>query len=77
LPSFSQSQAASDGSRGFPLVYFPFNVLHLDGHHIASLPLIERKALLERLVAAISNFVQLPRGGRRRADPKARRATWA
>ena len=53
LPSFSQTQAASDGSRGVRLVYFAFDLLHLDGRDIASLPLIERKALLEPLFAAI------------------------
>jgi ATP-dependent DNA ligase len=39
LPSFSQTQAASDGERG--------------GRDTASLPLIERKALLEPLIADI------------------------
>ena len=53
LPSFSQTQAASDGSREVRLVYLVFDLLHLDGRDIASLPLIERKALLEPLVAAI------------------------
>ena len=38
LPSFSQTQAASDGSRGVRLVYFAFDLLHLDGRDIASLP---------------------------------------
>jgi ATP-dependent DNA ligase len=56
LPSFSQTQAASDGSRGVRLVYFAFDLRHLDGRDIASLPLIERKALLEPLVAAIPNL---------------------
>jgi ATP-dependent DNA ligase len=56
LPSFSQTQAASDGSRGVRLVYFAFDLLHLDGRVVASLPLIERKALLEPLVAAIPNL---------------------
>ena len=56
LPSFSQTQAASDGSRGVRLVYFAFDLLHLDGRDIASLPLIERKALLEPLVAAIPSL---------------------
>jgi ATP-dependent DNA ligase len=37
LPSFSQTQAASDGSRGVRLVYFVFDLLHLDGRDIASL----------------------------------------
>jgi ATP-dependent DNA ligase len=53
LPSFSQTQAATDGSRGVLLVYFAFDLLHLDGRDIASLSLIDRKALLEPLVTAI------------------------
>jgi bifunctional non-homologous end joining protein LigD len=53
---FSQTQAASDGSLGVRLVYFAFDLLHLDGRDIASLPLIERKALLEPLVVTIPNL---------------------
>ena len=33
------------------LVYYAFDLLHLDGRDVSSLPLIERKALLEPLVA--------------------------
>jgi DNA ligase D-like protein (predicted ligase) len=51
LPSFSQTQAASDGERGVRLVYYAFDLLHFDGRDTAGLPLIERKALLEPLVA--------------------------
>ena len=51
LPSFSQTQAARDGERGVRLVYYAFDLLHLDGRDTASLPLIERKALLEPLIA--------------------------
>jgi bifunctional non-homologous end joining protein LigD len=51
LPSFSQTQAASDGERGVRLVYYSFDLLHLDGRDTAGLPLIERKALLEPLIA--------------------------
>jgi DNA ligase D-like protein (predicted ligase) len=51
LPSFSQTQAASDGERGVRLVYYAFDLLHLGGQNTASLPLIERKALLEPLIA--------------------------
>ncbi len=53
LPSFSQTQAASDGERGVSLVYYAFDLLHLDGRDTARLPLIERKALLEPLIAEI------------------------
>jgi DNA ligase D-like protein (predicted ligase) len=48
LPGFSQTQAASDGERGVPLA---FDLHHLDGRDTARLPLIERKALLEPLIA--------------------------
>jgi DNA ligase D-like protein (predicted ligase) len=51
LPSFSQTQAASDGERGVRLVYYAFDLLHLDGQDTAGLPLVERKALLEPLFA--------------------------
>jgi ATP-dependent DNA ligase len=51
LPSFSQTRAASDGERGVRLVYYAFDLLHLDGRDTASFPLIERKALLEPLTA--------------------------
>ncbi len=53
LPSFSQTQAASDGSRGTRLVYYAFDLLHVDGRDTASLPLIERKALLKPLIADV------------------------
>ena len=48
-----QTQAASDGMRGVRIVYYAFDLLHLDGHDTAGLPLIERKALLQPLVAGI------------------------
>ena len=51
LPSFANTQAATDGGRGVRLVYYAFDLLHLDGQDVSGLPLIERKALLERLIA--------------------------
>jgi ATP-dependent DNA ligase len=51
LPSFSQTQAASDGQRGVRLLYYAFDLLHLDGRDTAILPLVERKVLLEPLIA--------------------------
>jgi DNA ligase D-like protein (predicted ligase) len=56
LPSFSRTQAASDGERGVRLVYYSFDLLHLDGRDTASLPLIERKALLEPLIANVAGL---------------------
>ena len=51
LPSFSQTQAATDGERGARLVYYAFDLLHLNDWDVSNLPLIERKTLLEPLVA--------------------------
>jgi hypothetical protein len=51
LPSFARTQAASDGERGVHLVHCAFDLLHLDGRDVSELPLIERKALLEPLIA--------------------------
>jgi DNA ligase D-like protein (predicted ligase) len=50
LPSFAQTQAATDGERGVHLVYYAFDLVHLGGWDISALGLIERKALLEPLV---------------------------
>jgi DNA ligase D-like protein (predicted ligase) len=51
LPSFAQTQAATDGERGARLVYYAFDLLHINGLDVSALPLIERKKLLEPLVA--------------------------
>ena len=50
LPSFANTQAATDGERGVRLVYYAFDLLHLDGWDVSGLQLIERKALLEPLL---------------------------
>jgi DNA ligase D-like protein (predicted ligase) len=51
LPSFAHTQAATDGERGVHLVYYAFDLLHIGGRDVSSLPLIKRKELLEPLVA--------------------------
>jgi DNA ligase D-like protein (predicted ligase) len=51
LPSFAHTQAATDGERGVHLVYYAFDLLHLAGWDVSSLPLVRRKELLEPLVA--------------------------
>jgi DNA ligase D-like protein (predicted ligase) len=51
LPSFAHTQAATDGERGVRLVYYVFDLLHLDGRDVSGLPLIERKSVLEPLIA--------------------------
>jgi hypothetical protein len=51
-PSFACTEAASDGERGAHLVYYAFDLMHLDGGDISELPLLECKAMLERLIPA-------------------------
>jgi DNA ligase D-like protein (predicted ligase) len=51
LPTFANTHAATDGERNVQLVYYAFDLLHLDGWDISRLQLIERKALLEPLLA--------------------------
>jgi ATP-dependent DNA ligase len=51
LPSFAQTQAATDGAREVRLVYYGFDLLHLADWDVSKLTLIERKALLEPLIA--------------------------
>jgi DNA ligase D-like protein (predicted ligase) len=50
LPSFALTQAATDGEREVRVVYYAFDLLHLDGRDVTLLPLVERKALLEPLI---------------------------
>jgi hypothetical protein len=52
ITSFSMIQAASDAGNAAGLVYFIFDLLHLDGEDVSALPLIERKT---RLAALLSN----------------------
>jgi hypothetical protein len=51
LPTFAHTQAATEGERDVQLVYYAFDLLHLDGRDISNLQLIERKGLLEPLLA--------------------------
>jgi bifunctional non-homologous end joining protein LigD len=51
LTSFAAMQTASDHRSSEELVYFVFDLLHLDGEDVSRLPLLERKAKLEKLLA--------------------------
>ncbi|MGA9306877.1 MAG: hypothetical protein WBW31_15845 [Candidatus Sulfotelmatobacter sp.] len=51
ITSFSMVQAASDAGNAAGLVFFIFDLLHLDGDDVGARPLIERKA---RLAARLS-----------------------
>jgi DNA ligase D-like protein (predicted ligase) len=52
VTSFSMIQLASDSGNAAALVFFLFDLLHLDGDDVGARPLIERKA---RLAALLSN----------------------
>lgn len=48
--SFADLQAAFQEGVRKPLIYFVFDLLHLDGHNLRGLPLLERKKLLSEVV---------------------------
>lgn len=50
--NFSDLQASFQEHKPANLVYFAFDLLHLDGYNLRSLPLVERKAILAKLVAS-------------------------
>lgn len=50
--SFAELQAAFQEATKKPLIYFAFDLLHLDGHNLRGLPLMERKGILRKLLAA-------------------------
>ena len=39
LPTFAHTQAATDGERDVHLVYYAFDLLHLNGRDVSALPL--------------------------------------
>ena len=55
LTSFANLQASFKDSARHPLTYFVFDLLHLNGHNLRRLPLIERKQLLADLLAVNTN----------------------
>jgi bifunctional non-homologous end joining protein LigD len=54
ITSFSMIQAASDAGNAAGLVYFIFDLLHLDGDDVGALPLIERKSRLAELLSSVA-----------------------
>ena len=52
--NFSDLQAAfQGGGKKESLVYFAFDLLHLNGHNVRELPLLKRKAILAELVSRV------------------------
>jgi ATP-dependent DNA ligase len=54
ITSFGMIQAASDAGNAAGLVFFIFDLLHLDGDDIGARPLIERKARLAELLSGVA-----------------------
>jgi bifunctional non-homologous end joining protein LigD len=57
--SFADLQAAFQDGKSKPLTYFLFDLLHLDGHNLRSLPLLKRKTLLAELLADADDTLRL------------------
>jgi bifunctional non-homologous end joining protein LigD len=53
--NFADLQAAFQDGKKKPLTYVTFDLLHLNGHNLRSLPLERRKNLLEKILAQVSN----------------------
>jgi bifunctional non-homologous end joining protein LigD len=53
--SFAELQAAFQDGAESALTYFVFDLLHLDGRNLRGLPLVERKSILARVLAAASS----------------------
>jgi bifunctional non-homologous end joining protein LigD len=51
--SFAELQAAFQEGKQRYLTYFAFDLLHLDGHNVRELPLLDRKSLLRDLFSRI------------------------
>ena len=57
--SFADLQAAFQDGVKKPLTYFAFDLLHLNGHILRDLPLVERKTLLAQLLKNSGEFIRL------------------
>jgi len=57
--SFADLQAAFQNGKQADLVYFAFDLLHLNGHNLRGLPLLKRKEILGRLLASTGGNSEL------------------
>ena len=53
--SFADLQAAFQEGKKKPLTYVIFDLLHLNGHNLRNLPLEQRKHILEKILARVSD----------------------
>ena len=52
--NFSDLQAAFQKPRQESLIYFAFDLLHLNGHNLRELPLLQRKAILSEVLLGVA-----------------------
>ncbi len=52
--SFAKLQAAFEEGAHYPLTYFVFDLLHLNGHNLRQQPLTERKQILEQMLGTLA-----------------------
>jgi ATP-dependent DNA ligase len=72
ITSFSMIQAASDAGNAAGLVFFIFDLLHLDGDDVGARPLIERKERLTELLSGAAPPLHYRQSGNLSgSDPKA------
>ena len=57
--SFANLQAAFENGDKHPFTYFIFDLLHLNGHNLRNLPLLERKALLAQLLTTAPDNLRI------------------
>ena len=56
--SFADLQAAFQEHARKPLTYFAFDLLHLNGHNLRGLPLLDRKAILAQVVKDVDGALR-------------------
>jgi bifunctional non-homologous end joining protein LigD len=59
VSSFADLQAAFQDGRQRYITYFAFDLLHLDGHNLRGLPILERKKILEGLLRSVGDGTPL------------------
>jgi bifunctional non-homologous end joining protein LigD len=57
--NFADLQAAFQEGEKKPLSYFAFDLLHLNGHNLRGLPLVERKEILASVLEGAGEYVRL------------------
>ena len=58
MTSFADLQAAFQEGVRKPLTYFAFDLLHVNGHSTRDLKLVERKKMLEKIVAGAGEYLR-------------------